>query len=391
MAEDGSLIGMVEADEDAVDHALAARRTWNKRKQTSGLDAASKRALFIQPAGTNTAAGGMILPRNNEVFEASGVASSSITVPPDHNLVVAVASAHTKGATDDVALLVDHLDRLVEDESDNRREVESFPAKRRSLYALIDGHNGRLCAERASSLLPQILARRVHGLHDSASIKEAIRAGFAECDALLIEESLREGWDDGACVSGLLLDLYATPPRAYAFNLGSSQAFACAKAEGSLGTGKAVSVAKVHTAAESREKQRVLHAGGTVGDGLISGKYRAARSLGDASAKGCGIIIATPEIVSFEVTAAQRFVVVGSHGMSSCGLSGQQVVDKLYTRLPNMDTRRAELAATLADESRLAQLSADKVRAMHRELQERNHEEAALADVLKQVIRLTNI
>jgi len=85
------------------------------------------------------------------------------------------------------------------------------------------------------------------------------------------------------------------------------------------------------------------------------------------------------------VSAAQKFVVLGSDGAWRGGLTAQQVVDKLYTRLPNMDTRRDELAAAMRDEARLAILSADKVRSMRAELDGRAHEEGALADVLRQV------
>ena len=43
------------------------------------------------------------------------------------------------------------------------------------------------------------------------------------------------------------------------------------------------------------------------------------------------------------------------------------------------------MGASLADDGRLAMLTADKVRTMRHELEERAHETGALSDVLKQV------
>ena len=88
--EDTGLLksGLLSADE---------KRTWNKRKDTSGLSAASKRAALNAPAGSKTAQGGIVRPRINEVLEPSA-AVNLCAVPDDVALVAAVASAHTPGA-----------------------------------------------------------------------------------------------------------------------------------------------------------------------------------------------------------------------------------------------------------------------------------------------------
>ena len=77
-------------------------------------------------------------------------------------------------------------------------------------------------------------------------------------------------------------------------------------------------VAKVHTAAEAKEKQRVLKAGGAVKDGGFNGTLRVGRILGHAVAKKGDVIVATPDVISFEVSATQRFVVIGSEGGHVC-------------------------------------------------------------------------
>ena len=98
--QDGSLIGMDAFEQpDALDNI--DRRCWQKRKDVSGLDAAAKRQMLVAPAGQKTAAGGIILPRNNEVFEAplsTPSLSLTLSVPDELTLVATAAAAHTKGA-----------------------------------------------------------------------------------------------------------------------------------------------------------------------------------------------------------------------------------------------------------------------------------------------------
>jgi len=159
--------------------------------------------------------------------------------------------------------------------------------------------------------------------------------------------------------------MHCSLPRAYVASLGAAQAFACAKEPMGLGTGKAVAVAKTHVAAEPKERRRVEAAGGGVDkDGLLNGQLPVARSLGDAAAKAEGRgLIATPEVGSFEVKPAQRFVLLGSDGLWR-GFSGQQAVDKTFVRLNQMDARRAEIDAAMGDEARLALKTPEQVKSM---------------------------
>ena len=105
-----------------------------------------------------------------------------------------------------------------------------------------------------------------------------------------------------------------------------AQAFACCK-EGAYGASKAVPLARAHTGSDAKEKARVEKAGGAVKDGAVCG-LRATRSFGDAAAKasaGDGVVIGTPDVTSFEVTAAQRFVVLGSEGAWRQGYKGGDI------------------------------------------------------------------
>eukprot|EP00966_Prymnesium_polylepis_P298899 6906687-Prymnesium_polylepis.1 len=120
MEQDGSLIGLNEHDRDALEDL--DRRTYNKRKDHTGLDAAAKRQALVAPAGQKTASGGIVMPRNNEVFETSAASVPALSVPDDVKLVVGAAAAHTKGAADDAVCIVDCLDRLADDGATGAKE-----------------------------------------------------------------------------------------------------------------------------------------------------------------------------------------------------------------------------------------------------------------------------
>ena len=448
------------------------RRTWNKRKHDkTGLSASEKLAKLARPAGevglrgaAGVALEGLVAPRAFEVLEAplSSAAASAAVVPADARLVVASASAHTAGASHHVSVAVEWLERLHEGDGGEGAAAADGqpPAERRSFYALLTPHAATAdgaasssaaagaapgttttttataaattttapaapandCAVWVARELPKRLAQRLHNVHDSAAIKEAIRAAFDDCDAALLVRCAEEGWRDGCGVAGLLVDTTAAPPRGYVASVGGAQGFACAKEEGALGTGKAIAVCKSHAAAAlgAKERARVERGGARVRDGLVGGLLPVARSFGDARAKTAllaakgggggaggggggvdgggggaggpaggdgGVIIATPEVTSFEIKPAQRFVVFGSEAAWRGGgvAAGQQATDKVSVALGRMDNRRLELDVALGDEGRLAMSTAAHVRAMERERDERAHEAGVLREVVEAV------
>ena len=99
------------------------------------------------------------------------------------------------------------------------------------------------------------------------------------------------------------------------------------------------------------------------------------------------MIIATPEVTSFEIKPAQRFVVFGSEAAWRGGgvAAGQQATDKVSVALGRMDNRRLELDVALGDEGRLAMSTAAHVRGMERERDERAHEAGVLREVVEAV------
>jgi len=111
-----------------------------------------------------------------------------------------------------------------------------------------------------------------------------------------------------AALSGLLLvDTCPTPPRAYLASLGAGRAFACCKQDGQAA--RAVPLGRPHSAADAKEKGRLAKAGATASGGLVCG-LPVSRSLGDGAAKRAapGVLLPTPDVSSFDISAAQRFV-----------------------------------------------------------------------------------
>ena len=301
-------------------------------------------------------------------------------------LCVTAASASVKGrklTNEDVVVAVPWLDRPASEAGGAAKEP---PPARRAFYAVLDGHGGRDCADWVAERLPSLLVLALQGAHASAEIKEAMRKAFVQCDTELLAQCERRGWADGCCAIGLLLDSLCSPPRAYVANLGDSRAYAAVvdgtaeapagastatAAEGggggsgggsSSGGGgvRAVALSKDHSPLDAKEKKRVMAAGGFVEGGRVGGCLEVSRSLGDARFKRLGVS-ATPDVTSFAIGAAQRFVLLACDGVWGV-MDGQRAIEWVHARLPAMDARRTQLAA---------QLSADAASGLTRERLER--------------------
>jgi len=85
------------------------------------------------------------------------------------------------------------------------------------------------------------------------------------------------------------------------------------------------------------------------------------------------------------VQPAQRFVLLGTDGAWRHGMAGQAAIEALSASLSQMDARRAEIGAMLADEARLAMLPAERVVGLARERDAKAHEGAALGELARLV------
>ena len=334
---------------------------------------------------------------------ASGSCTSTGTAP--HVRLFAATAGHKgrKHTMEDVTVLCDWLDRP-------DGEVASSlaaPAARLALYAILDGHGGRLSAEWIAEHLPAMLRSELtHNAPTSANkdssanqgssaeTKRAIVRAFTACDAELMTVSAANGWHDGCCAIALIVDTRCFPARCYVANLGDSRGFVGVREELGEGVGveagigvqrdskapvvtpepslpaatlaaatpaaatpatghtvppmRAVSLSKQdHSVLVPSERRRVEAAGGWIDSGRLCGSLEVSRAFGDPRLKTRGLI-ATPELVSFAVGAAQRFVLLGCDGLWKV-FSGEEAVRWLDARLPQMDASRANLAQKLGD------------------------------------------
>ena len=144
---------------------------WQKRKDTTGLSASAKRAAIVAPAGAKTAQEGLVLPRNNEVFDAPVPTAIRTEVPAGERLVVSAVSDHSASVTQDLTCIVPCLESL-EEGATTAPGAWPPPASRRAFYALLDGHGGgRGCAEWVARELPMLLARALRGVTESAGAR----------------------------------------------------------------------------------------------------------------------------------------------------------------------------------------------------------------------------
>ena len=277
-----------------------------------------------------------------------------------------------------------------------------------SFYAILDGHGGSDCARWAAERLPGLIAESLRGAATtSPAIKEALKAAFAACDEALLAQCKTAGWDDGACVIGVLIDRRCSPPRAYVTNLGDSKAFAAVRqrsaADASASAApaqvasasaapvvpsvRAVPLSKDHTALDPKERKRIEQAGGFVSDGRLQGVLEVSRSLGDRRLKRGGeptargeplsrsLSVPQPDVASFEIVAdVNTFLLLGCDGLWKA-FSGTQAVEWLSARLPAMDARRAELVARrLDDPTACAGLTREAVATLRAERESANEE-----------------
>jgi hypothetical protein len=368
------------------------RRTANKKTYTAE-EATERRQQMARSAGSSTLEAGIVLTRNNEVNEVK--AAAQVPVPAGVALVPAAATARTASSELEVPCVVEWLEALNEAEPP---VAQPPPAERRCFYALLSGHGGSggEIAAWVCGRLPKLLAEKLSGVapSESSAIKEGIKAAFDACHAELLQAAPERAWTGGCCALGLLLDLLTSPPRAYVASLGTSQAHACVKEEGSSAI-KTIGVSKPKPGRSLGEPPPASDASKGAPKGGAASKappanpppaksggpvphprsnarpshavhtrrgWTAARSIHapqDGAVGGKGV--ASADVLSFDVKAAQRFVVLGTAGMWK-GASGDHAVGMLATRLNMMDARRAEIEAMLGDDIRLAMQGAEKVK-----------------------------
>ena len=295
----------------------------------------------------------------------------------------------------------------LEDVVVTRHALDGGACRDVSFHAVLDGHGGSDCANWAAARLPELLSARLAGKDESAAIKEAVKAAFAECDQELLAHSAAQNWDDGTCVIGLLVDKRCKPARAYVSNLGDSRAFAAVRTDladrpasaappaapeaGSSSTSvapsaaaappalRAVALSKDHTAIDPRERKRIEAAGGHVLNGRVNGLLAVSRSLGDRRLKRGGVpghgqaplatslCVATPDVTSFEIGPQQAFVLLGCDSRGAPSAARRRLSGWRAPSGARPAARRARRAARRCQRLRRDQVGAARAAQAERE------------------------
>ncbi|GFE55290.1 phosphatase 2C domain-containing protein [Babesia ovis] len=211
-----------------------------------------------------------------------------------------ISNSFINSNIDDGYILVDHygekgVRKTMEDEcvvlpSLRRLNPELPGAYDFLVCALFDGHGGRTCAafakenllhEIVQQLLQQLQAEPTHSDEFSESLfKKAVNAACLRLDSRIAHDLI--GCNDG-CTALLL---FIGSSRIYVVNLGDSAAYLCRKLNNVL---HAIPLNEVHKAWIPKEKERILHYGGTVEGSRVNGVLEVTRSFGDLGLKRFGV------------------------------------------------------------------------------------------------------
>ena len=177
-----------------------------------------------------------------------------------------------------------------------------------AFFGVYDGHGGHSSSQHLSQRLHLLLASDMPTWREDP--KTALVHAFA-----LAETELRQVYEanpgdrSGACAAvGLLRG-----NRLLVAWVGDCRAVLI-RSEASAES--CVALSRDHRATDSQERSRILKAGGEISDGRVWGALMPSRTLGDFPWKDKGPgLSAVPEIAEVEITAEDKYLVIGSDGI----------------------------------------------------------------------------
>jgi protein phosphatase 2C family protein 2/3 len=205
-------------------------------------------------------------------------------------------------------------------------------------FGVYDGHGGGRCSEFLKQSLHELVLNDPDLQNDA---KNVILRSFVHAENLFIEDAKRNNFDrSGSCALICLI----IKDKCFVANLGDSRAV--------LSSNKGMKVfplSKDHKPADESEMARIVQAGGYVYQNsnfnavpaivgphrVFPGRLSVSRTIGDIQAKlvqyggNSNVIIPTPDVKNFRITAEHDFIVLASDGIFD-RIDNQKVVDCVW-------------------------------------------------------------
>ncbi|XP_052104249.1 protein phosphatase 1L-like [Mytilus californianus] len=198
-----------------------------------------------------------------------------------------------------------------------------------SIYGIFDGHGGEFAADFVEkTLFKKMMIRLLKSSldHSQVNISQMIMQEMLDVDDQLLKVT-RSNMDISGTTAVLALVQDGTLTVA---NVGDSRGVLCDKA------GQAVPVSFDHKPHLVQERQRIRNAGGFIsfnGVWRVAGILAMSRALGDYPLKDKNLVIANPDILTFNISDLQPpFMILATDGLWDV-FSNQEAVDYISERL----------------------------------------------------------
>ncbi|XP_070538635.1 protein phosphatase 1L-like [Ptychodera flava] len=183
-----------------------------------------------------------------------------------------------------------------------------------SMFGIFDGHGGQFAAEFTEKILAQsVLARELENAMNGANNNHSqiLTEEILSTDEKLI--SVAKTSNDVAGTTCLFAILDEEQKQLIVANVGDSRGVLCDH------TGKAVPLSYDHKPHQLRERKRIKKAGGFIsynGVWRVAGVLATSRALGDYPLKDKKLLIANPDILTFELDEVKpQFLILATDGL----------------------------------------------------------------------------
>eukprot|EP01114_Cavostelium_apophysatum_P020790 TRINITY_DN7061_c0_g1_i3.p1 TRINITY_DN7061_c0_g1~~TRINITY_DN7061_c0_g1_i3.p1 ORF type:complete len:245 (+),score=48.29 TRINITY_DN7061_c0_g1_i3:105-839(+) len=192
------------------------------------------------------------------------------------------------------------------------------------LFAIFDGHGGKLVSEFAAGHLPQLVLRE---LFEGKSKEEAFKQAYLSLDHQISSLFPRKDRDmTGSTAVTVLVERNTEDKKALisCANIGDSRAILSANEQ-------TVRLSYDHKASDEAEVSRIVSSGGKVFRKRVRGMLAVTRAFGDTLFDKHNEVLAEPFFFETPVDTSDAYLIIGSDGLWDV-FSDEEVSEKVRTR-----------------------------------------------------------